>query len=124
ELDQKLAARPSYGYMAALGFQHFGYQGPQGAINGGQITIRLHERFGETQNNLFGISTGVFTNGPQRRDRKSLNSMLVDAYYSKRFSEPSLNRPEFWFYGEADGMFSGNEGNSFYVEAGADVHLK
>jgi len=39
-------------------------------------------------------------------------------------SEPNLNHPEVWVYAEAGGMFSGNEGNTLYVESGADVHLK
>jgi hypothetical protein len=124
ELEQKLAARPSYGYAVGVGMMRIGYDGPDGAIYGGQVTLRFHERFGEQQSNLFGLSAGVFTNGPSGEGKTGLSSILVGAYYSRNLSEPNLNRPEVWFYGEGGGLFSGNEGNSFYLESGADIHLK
>ena len=42
---------------------------------------------------------------------------MLGAYYSHNLSPPNLNRPEVWFYAEGGGMFSGNEGNTFYVES-------
>ena len=55
---------------------------------------------------------------------QALNSILLGAYFSHDLSKPNLNRPELWVYGEAGGMFTGNEGNTFYVESGIDLHLK
>src|SRR5215471_9228462 len=126
ELQQKIAARPNYGYAAALGLMQLGYTAPTGNVTGAQVTLRFHERFGEDQGNLFGLSAGVFTTGPPNMNKmpQALNSILLGAYYSHNLSEPNLNSPELWLYGEGGGIFSGNEGNTFYVEAGADLHLK
>jgi len=126
ELQQKIAARPNYGYSAALGLMQLGYTAPTGNVTGAQVTLRFHERFGEDQGNLFGLSAGVFTTGPPNMNKmpQALNSILLGAYYSHNLSEPNLNNPELWMYGEGGGIFSGNEGNTFYVEGGADLHLK
>jgi hypothetical protein len=126
ELEQKLAARPSYGYAATFGVAQMGYTGPTGNIAGAQVSLRFHERFGEEQRSLFGMSAGIFTTGPPSSNKtpSALNSILLGAYYSYDLSLPNLNRPELWVYGEAGGMFTGNQGNTFYVESGVDVHLK
>jgi hypothetical protein len=126
ELEQKMAGRPSYGYAASLGMAQIGYTAPTGDVVGAQVALRFHERFGENQNNLFGISAGIFTTGPPSSNKQpqALNSILLGAYYSHDLSAPNLNKPEFWIYGEGGGMFTGNEGNTFYLESGLDVHLK
>jgi hypothetical protein len=126
ELEQKMAGRPSYGYAASLGMAQLGYTAPTGDVVGAQAALRFHERFGENQNNLFGISAGIFTTGPPSMNKQpqALNSILLGAYYSHDLSAPNLNKPEFWIYGEGGGMFTGNEGNTFYLESGVDVHLK
>ena len=126
ELEQKISARPNYGYAASLGMAQLGYTGPTGNVTGAQAALRFHEKFGEDQSNLFGLSAGIFTTGPpsQNKQPQALNSILLGAYYSHDLSEPNLNKPEFWVYGEGGGMFSGNEGNTFYLEAGGDLHLK
>jgi hypothetical protein len=126
ELEQKIAARPNYGYAASLGMAQLGYTGPTGNVTGAQASLRFHEKFGEDLSNLFGLSAGIFTTGPpsQNKQPQALNSILLGAYYSHDLSEPNLNKPEFWVYGEGGGMFSGNEGNTFYLEAGGDLHLK
>jgi hypothetical protein len=127
ELEQKLAGRPSYGYAASLGIAQLPYTAPTGNITGAQVALRFHERFGENQSNLFGLSAGVFTTGMPSEDAlqpKALNSILLGAYYSYNLSPPNLNKPELWVYGEAGGMFTGNQGNTFYLESGADLHLK
>ena len=126
ELEQKIAARPNYGYAASLGVAQMGYTAPTGDVAGAQISLRFHERFGEQNTSLFGMTAGVFTTGPPREGKnpQALNSIMLGAYYSYDLSPPNLNRPEVWVYGEAGGMFSGNEGNTFYVESGFDVHLK
>jgi len=117
---------PNYGYAASLGMAQLGYTGPTGNVTGAQAALRFHEKFGEDQSNLFGLSAGIFTTGPpsQNKQPQALNSILLGAYYSHDLSEPNLNKPEFWVYGEGGGMFSGNEGNTFYLEAGGDLHLK
>jgi len=126
ELERKIAARPYYGVTLALGIAQVGYAGETGDIVGAQIGLRFHERFGENQNQLFGITGSVFSTGPPSADKKpqALNSLLFGAYYSYDLSPPNLNRPEVWLYAEGGGMFSGNEGNTFYVESGLDTHLK
>jgi hypothetical protein len=126
ELEQKISGRPSYGYAASLGMAQLGYTAPTGDVVGAQVALRFHERFGENQNNLFGISAGIFTTGPPSNTKQpqALNSILLGAYYSHDLSAPNLNKPEFWIYGEGGGMFTGNEGNTFYLESGVDVHLK
>jgi hypothetical protein len=126
ELEQKMSGRPSYGYAASLGMAQLGYTAPTGDVVGAQVALRFHERFGENQNNLFGISAGIFTTGPPSTNKQpqALNSILLGAYYSHDLSAPNLNKPEFWVYGEGGGMFTGNEGNTFYLESGIDVHLK
>jgi hypothetical protein len=126
ELQQKLEGRPNYGYALSLGVAQIGYSAPTGDVMGAQVSFRLHEKFGENQSTLFGISAGVLTTGPPSSGKKpqALNSILIGAYFSHDLSQPNLNRPEFWAYGEAGGMFSGNEGNTFYVESGVDIHLK
>ena len=126
ELEQKIAGRPSYGYAASLGMMQMGYQGPTGDIVGANVSLRFHEKFGENQSSLFGISAGIFTTGPPSaaKQPQALNSILLGAYYSHDLSAPNLNKPELWAYGEAGGMFTGNEGNTFYVESGLDLHLK
>jgi hypothetical protein len=126
ELEQKMAGRPSYGYAASLGMAQMGYTAPTGDVVGAQVALRFHERFGENQNNLFGISAGIFTTGPPSTNKQpqALNSILLGAYFSHDLSAPNLNKPEFWVYGEGGGMFTGNEGNTFYLESGLDVHLK
>lgn len=122
ELDGKIRMRPSYGYAVSLGMMQLGYAGPTGDLNGAVTTLRFHERFGEQQEQLFGFSAGLFLNGFDAQ--QALRSILFGAYYSRNLSQPNLNRPEWWAYGEFGGLFSGNEGNSLYGEAGLDVHLK
>jgi hypothetical protein len=75
---------------------------------------------------LFGMTAGIFTTGPPSENKtpQALNSILLGAYYSYDLSPPNLNRPEVWLYAEGGGMFSGNEGNTFYLESGLDTHLK
>ena len=126
ELEQKIAQRPSYGYAASLGVAQIGYNAPTGNIIGAQVALRFHERFGDNQASLFGLSAGIFTTGAPSTNKQpqALNSILLGAYYSHDLSEPNLNRPELWIYGEAGGMFTGNEGNTFYLESGLDLHLK
>ncbi len=126
ELEQKIAGRPSYGYAASLGMLQMGYQGPTGDIVGANVSLRFHEKFGENQGSLFGISAGIFTTGPPSTSKQpqALNSILLGAYYSHDLSAPNLNKPELWAYGEAGGMFTGNQGNTFYLESGLDLHLK
>jgi len=126
ELEQKIAGRPSYGYAASLGMLQMGYQGPTGDITGANVSLRFHEKFGENQSSLFGISAGIFTTGPPSTTKQpqALNSILLGAYYSHDLSAPNLNKPELWAYGEAGGMFTGNQGNTFYLESGLDLHLK
>jgi hypothetical protein len=126
ELEQKIAGRPNYGYALSLGLAQMGYAAPTGDVIGAQVSFRLDEKFGENQGTLFGISAGVFTTGPPSSSKKpqALNSILLGAYYSQNLSKPNLNRPELWVYGEVGGMFTGNEGNTFYVESGVDIHLK
>ena len=105
ELEQKIAGRPSYGYAASLGMMQMGYQGPTGDIVGANVTMRFHEKFGEEQGSLFGISAGIFTTGPPSTTKQpqALNSILLGAYYSHDLSAPNLNKPELWAYGEAGG---------------------
>jgi hypothetical protein len=124
ELEHKLQGRPFFGYMVAVGLARLGYNGPTGDIQGPLMTIRIHERFGEDQQQLFGLSVGIFFTGVPEAGKNVLNSLMSGAYYSMNLSEPSLNRPELWAYGELGGMFSGNQGNTFYGEAGLDLHLK
>jgi hypothetical protein len=126
ELDKKLAARPSYGYAATFGVMQFGYTAPTGNVGGAQVSLRFHERFGEDERDLFGMSAGIFSTGPPSSGKQpeALNSILFGAYYSHDLSLPNLNRPELWLYGEAGGIFTGNQGNTFYFESGVDVHLK
>jgi hypothetical protein len=126
ELEAKIAARPDYGYAAALGIAQIGYAAPTGNVTGAQVSLRFHERFGEQKTSLFGMTAGIFTTGPPKEGKtpQALNSILLGAYYSYNLSQPNLNRPEVWVYGEGGGMFSGNEGNTFYVESGIDAHLK
>jgi hypothetical protein len=124
ELDRKLQARPYFGYMVAVGLARIGYNGPTGDIGGPLMTIRIHERFGEDQQQLFGLSVGIFFTGVPQAGKNVLNSLMSGAYYSVNLSEPSLNQPELWVYGELGGMFSGNQGNTFYGESGLDLHLK
>src|SRR3954470_2955482 len=126
ELEQKIAGRPSYGYAASLGMLQMGYQGPTGDITGANVSLRFHEKSGENQGSLFGISAGIFTTGPPSTTKQpqALNSILLGAYYSHNLSAPNLNKPELWAYGEAGGMFTGNQGNTFYLESGLDLHLK
>ena len=126
ELEQKISARPSYGYAASLGMMQMGYSAPTGDIVGANASLRFHERFGENQSSLFGIGAGIFTTGPPSKNKQpqALNSILLGAYYSHNVSAPNLNKPELWIYGEGGGMFTGNEGNTFYLESGVDLHLK
>jgi hypothetical protein len=126
ELEQKIAGRPNYGYAASLGIAQIGYSAPTGDIIGATASLRFHERFGENQSSLFGISAGVFTTGKYDASKQpmALNSILLGAYYSYDLSPPNLNKPEMWVYGEVGGMFTGNEGNTFYFESGFDLHLK
>jgi len=126
ELEQKINQRPNYGYALSLGVAQIGYAGSTGDIAGAQASLRFHEKFGENMSSLFGMTAGIFTTGPPSADKnpQALNSILLGAYYSYDLSPPNLNRPEVWIYGEGGGMFSGNEGNTFYVESGLDTHLK
>jgi len=124
ELEHKIEGRPYFGYMVSVGLARIGYNGPTGAIGGPMATIRIHERFGEANQQLFGLSVGIFFTGAPEAGKNVLNSLMSGAYYSTNLSEPSLNQPELWAYGELGGMFSGNQGNTFYGEAGLDLHLK
>jgi len=126
ELEDKINARPNYGYAISLGVAQIGYAGMTGDIAGAQASLRFHEKFGEQNTSLFGMTAGIFTTGPPKTNKtpQALNSILIGAYYSYDLSPPNLNRPEVWIYGEGGGMFSGNEGNTFYVESGIDTHLK
>lgn len=126
ELEQKINQRPYYGYAISLGVAQLGYSAPTGSIAGAQASLRFHEKFGEDLSSLFGMTAGIFTTGPPKTDKvpQALNSILIGAYYSYDLSPPNLNRPEVWLYAEGGGMFSGNEGNTFYVEGGLDTHLK
>jgi hypothetical protein len=126
ELQQKIEGRPNYGYAASLGMAQMGYTAPTGDVIGANVSLRFHEKFGDNQSSLFGISAGIFTTGPPTTGKQpqALNSILLGAYASHDLSEPNLNKPELWVYGEAGGMFTGNQGNTFYFEGGVDVHLK
>jgi hypothetical protein len=126
ELEQKINQRPNYGYAISLGVAQIGYAGATGDIAGAQASLRFHEKFGENMSSLFGMTAGIFTTGPPSENKtpQALNSILIGAYYSYDLSPPNLNRPEVWLYAEGGGMFSGNEGNTFYVESGLDTHLK
>jgi hypothetical protein len=124
ELEGKIAARPYYGYAVSLGLMRMGYDGPTGNIMGPQLTIRIHERFGEEQGQLFGLSVGILSTGPPGKNSSTINSLVSGAYYSQRITEPNLNRPELWPYLELGGIFSGNQGNTGYGEAGLDLRLK
>jgi hypothetical protein len=124
ELEHKIQGRPYFGYTVAIGLARIGYNGPTGDIGGPMGTIRIHERFGENNQQLFGLSVGIFFTGAPEAGKNVLNSLMSGAYYSTNLSEPSLNQPEIWVYGELGGMFSGNQGNTFYGEGGLDVHLK
>jgi hypothetical protein len=124
ELEHKIQGRPYFGYMVAVGLARLSYNGPTGDIMGPLMTVRIHERFGEGEQQLFGLSVGIFFTGVPKAGTNVLNSLMSGAYYSINLSEPSLNRPELWVYGELGGMFSGNQGNTFYGEAGLDLHLK
>jgi hypothetical protein len=124
ELEHKLQGRPYYGYMVGVGLARIGYNGPTGDIQGPLMTIRIHERFGADQAQLFGLSVGIFFTGVPQAGKNVLNSLMSGAYYSVNLSEPSLIGPELWYYGELGGMFSGNQGNTFYGETGIDLHLK
>jgi hypothetical protein len=126
ELEGKLNGRPYYGYALSLGIAQIGYSGATGDIAGAQASLRFHEKFGDQLTSLFGMTAGIFTTGPpkQNKNPQALNSILLGAYYSYDLSPPNLNQPEIWVYGEGGGMFSGNEGNTFYLESGIDAHLK
>jgi hypothetical protein len=124
ELETKLQGRPYFGYMMGVGLARIGYNGPTGDIQGPMMTVRIHERFGENQQQLFGLSVGIFFTGAPEAGKNVLNSLMSGAYYSTNLSEPNLNQPELWIYGELGGMFSGNQGNTFYAESGLDLHLK
>ncbi len=124
ELDRKIQGRPYFGYMLSVGLARIGYNGPTGDIGGPMATIRIHERFGENNQQLFGLSVGIFFTGAPEAGKNVLNSLMSGAYYSTNLSEPSLNQPEIWIYGELGGMFSGNQGNTFYGEGGLDLHVK
>jgi hypothetical protein len=124
ELEHKIEGRPYFGYMVGVGLARIGYNGPTGDIGGPMATIRIHERFGENNQQLFGLSVGIFFTGVPEAGKNVLNSLMAGAYYSTNLSEPSLNQPELWAYGELGGMFSGNQGNTFYGEGGLDLHLK
>ena len=126
ELEGKINARPYYGISLGLGVAQIGYTGGTGDIIGGTMSFRLHEKFGESRSHLFGLSLSFFLTGPPKEGQvpAALNTGMLGAYYSYNLSPPNLNRPEVWFYGEGGGMFTGNEGNTFYLEAGADTHLK
>jgi hypothetical protein len=126
ELEQKMSARPAYGYAVALGVAQMGYAAPTGNITGATASLRFHERFGDDMASLFGLQAGMFTTGPPSKDKhpEALNTIMLGAYFSHNLSDPNLNHPEIWFYGEGGGMFSGNQGNTFYLAGGLDVHLK
>jgi hypothetical protein len=126
ELEEKINQRPRYGYALSMGVAQMGYSGLTGDIAGATMSLRFHEKFGENLTSLFGMTAGIFTTGPpsENKQPQALNSILVGAYYSYDLSPPNLNRPEVWLYAEGGGMFSGNEGNTFYLESGLDTHLK
>jgi hypothetical protein len=126
ELEQKISGRPSYGYAASIGVAQMGYAAPTGNITGATAALRFHERFGDEMASLFGLQAGIFTTGPPSMDKhpEALNTIMLGAYFSHNLSDPNLNHPEIWFYGEGGGMFSGNQGNTFYLGGGIDVHLK
>src|SRR5579871_1052332 len=126
ELERKINARPNYGFTLSMGIAQMGYTAPTGDVIGAQVALRLQEKFGQDQGNAFGISAGIFTTGPPSSGKQpqALNSILFGVYYSHNLSDPNLIKPEIWVYGEAGGMFTGNQGNTFYFEGGLDVHLK
>jgi len=126
ELERKIAARPYYGFALGFGIAQIGYAGQTGDIVGGTISARFHEKFGESLTSLFGLTLSAFLTGAPNPNQQpqALNSVLMGAYYSYDLSPPNLNRPEVWIYSEGGGMFTGNEGNTFYVESGLDTHLK
>jgi hypothetical protein len=127
ELEQKINARPNYGYAASLGVAQVGYSAPTGSIAGVQFSLRFHEKFGEDMGSLFGLCIGMFTTGPPKdagTTPQALNSGQLAAYFSHNLSPPNLNRAEIWLYAEGGGWFTGNEGNTFYLESGLDTHLK
>src|SRR4029079_13853015 len=66
ELEQKINARPNYGYAASLGVAQIGYTAPTGSIAGAQVSLSFHEKFGEDLGSLFGLSAGIFTTGPPK----------------------------------------------------------
>ena len=128
ELEQKIAARPNYGYAASLGVAQVGYNGAHRQHRGRAGVAEVSR---EVRRETWAACSGCprASSPPDRprrrpRARQALNSILLGAYFSHNLSPPNLNRPEVWLYAEGGGMFSGNEGNTFYVESGLDTHLK
>ena len=66
-------------------------------VLGANVSLRFHEKFGENQGSLFGISAGIFTTGPPSTTKQpqALNSILLGAYYSHDLSAPNLDGKTF-----------------------------
>ena len=126
ELDRKLQARPYYGWALSMGIAQIGYAGATGDIMGFTFGGRFYEKFGESRSHVFGLTLSAFVTGAPdpNAQPQALNSGLMGSYYAYNMSRPNLNRPEFWVYVESGGMFTGNQGNTFYFESGLDAHLK
>ena len=117
ELEEKIAGAPATGTRSRSGWPRWATRRRPATSSGAMASLRFHERFGENMANLFGLSAGIFTTGPPSEDKhpQALNTIMLGAYYSHDMSEPNLNHPEAWIYGEGGGMFSGNQGNTFYL---------
>jgi hypothetical protein len=109
ELKRKLEMRPYFGYLLFLGAMYISADGPQGGYFGGNIGVRLFERFGYQRRHMFGVQGEGMLDFASNH---TLYSGIISGGYWFSILQPNLNRPDLRIGATVGGIISGGDGNS------------
>ena len=125
ELVRKIEQRPYYGYqvLAGAGYIPFtpGVPGQNAGLPGFLAGGRIYEKFGADKRLLYGFHGEFFGNFDPVN---GIAGGFVGAAFQYQLNDPNLNDPTIRVGGAALGFLAGQEGNTFALEATADVVLQ
>jgi hypothetical protein len=125
ELVRKIEQRPYYGYqvLAGAGYIPFtpGVPGQNAGLPGFLVGGRIYEKFGADKRLLYGFHGEFFGNFDPVN---GIAGGFVGAAFQYQLNDPNLNDPTIRVGGAALGFLAGQEGNTFALEATADVVLQ
>ncbi len=121
ELKRKLEMRPYFGYLLFLGAMYLSADGPQGGYFGGNIGVRLFERFGNDRRHMFGVQGEGMLDFASNH---TLYSGIISGGYWFSIFQPNLNRGDLRLGATVGGIISGGDGNSGIIQIMAEYVLQ